>query len=244
VTIRYGLLRYRQLTWRFNPLATVKLNSRTIRRVCRTLEAEYGRPRLGNPRDPLDDLIYIVLSNKTSPTTARRVFRELKSAFPEWPDLLVATALEVRTILRPAGLSRVKTNQIRAALRRIARDFGACDLAPLRKLPTLDAQAYLCSLPGVSEKVAKCVLLYTLRGKVLPVDAHVHRIAVRLGWTTRKRADQCHEELESIVSPELRFALHVDCIAHGRLICRPDAPLCGECCIRKFCDFHRSGTKR
>jgi len=218
-------------------------NPNKVRKVCRILEAEYGRPRLGNPRDPLDDLIYIVLSNKTTPTTATRVFRQLKTSFPKWSDLIAAKSSTVQAILRPAGLSHVKTAQIRAALRKIKRDFGNCDLSALRKLATADAEEYLCSLAGVSEKVAKCVLMYTLGSKVLPVDAHLHRIAVRLGWTERKRADQCHDELEAIVSPNLRFALHVDSIVHGRLTCRPQAPLCGACCIRKFCDFHRNTLK-
>jgi endonuclease III len=213
-----------------------------VKEVCRILEAEYGRPRLGNPRNPVDDLIYIVLSNKTAPLTARRVFRELKDTFSSWSELIAKRSAIVRRILRPAGLARVKTDQLRRALRKIVRDFGDCDLSELRKWPTADAEAYLCSLPGVSEKVAKCVLMYTLNGRVLPVDAHVHRIAVRLGWTSRKRADQCHDELEATVAPDLRFALHVDCIAHGRLICRPIAPLCGACCIQKFCGFHRNST--
>ena len=34
------------------------------------LEVTYGSPRLGNPQDPLDDLVYIVLSNKTAPKVA------------------------------------------------------------------------------------------------------------------------------------------------------------------------------
>jgi hypothetical protein len=33
--------------------------------VCRALSRVYGSPRHGNPRNPLDDLIYIVLSTRT-----------------------------------------------------------------------------------------------------------------------------------------------------------------------------------
>lgn len=209
-----------------------------VRKVCRILRDQYGRPRLGNPRDPVDDLVYIVLSNKTAPDVSARVFRCLKSAFTNWTQMLSARSATVRTILRPGGLSGVKTKQLRAALRKIKRDFGTCDLSALREMSDRQAEEYLCSLPGVSEKVAKCVLMYTLGCRVLPVDAHVHRIATRLGWTTRKRADQCHEELEAMVTPELRFALHVDCILHGRLICRPQAPLCGACLIRRYCKFN------
>ncbi len=89
----------------------------------------------------------------------------------------------------------------------------------------------LVSLPGVSEKVAKCIMMYTLNHRVLPVDVHVHRVVSRLGWTKRKRADQCHQELESLVPPRWRYAFHVGCVLHGRAVCRAQKPLCGNCSI-------------
>jgi endonuclease III len=211
--------------------------------VCERLEAEHGRPTLGNPADPLDDLVYIVLSNKTSPKTARRVYDELKARFGQWKSVAVAPLRDVRRVIKPAGLASVKALQLRAALRRIARDWGGCDLRPLASLPVERAEAYLVSLPGVSEKVAKCVLMYTMGAAVLPVDSHVHRIAVRLGWTSRKRPDQCHRDLESLIPADKRYAFHVDCIVHGRLVCRPSRPLCGGCCVRRDCRFAREAAR-
>ena len=208
-----------------------------VRRVCERLESQYGRPRLGNPRDPTDDLVFVILSNRTAPHTAVSTFGALKQAFASWQELLEAPIVSVRRVLRPAGLSGVKTRQIRAAFRRIKKDWGVIDLAPLCDLSPLEAEAYLISLPGVSEKVAKCVMMYTLHCDVLPVDVHVHRIATRLGWVDRKRADQCHRELEFLVPPRRRFAFHVDCVVHGRSVCRPENPACGSCLIRKYCRY-------
>jgi endonuclease III len=211
--------------------------SQTVRRVCELLEAVYGRPRLGNPRDPVDDLMYVILSNKTSPATAGSVYGELKRLFRHWDDLLGQDSRHLRRVLAPAGLFRVRARQIRAALLKIRKDFGRCDLNRLRDWRCEDAHAYLTSLPGVSDKVARCVMMYTLKAEVLPVDAHVHRIAVRLGWTARKRADQCHAELEAIVPPRRRYAFHVDCLIHGREMCRPINPSCENCTIRRYCRY-------
>lgn len=210
-----------------------------VRRVCESLASAYGLPRLGNPRNPIDDIIYIVLSNKTAPTTAVKTYRKLKKRFPKWETLLGARASTLRSVVKPAGLSGVKSQQIRDALKKIRSDFGRLSLRQLRQWPDAEAQRYLTSLPGISEKVAKCVMLYTLSGQVLPVDAHVHRISTRLGWTDRKRADQCHAELELLVPPPRRYALHVDCVAHGRSVCRPISPLCQECCIRRHCECYK-----
>ncbi len=209
-----------------------------VRNVCERLLATYGRPRLGNPRVPLDDLVYLVVSNKTNARTASRVYHALKKHFPSW-DMAVGQKHTLRKILAPAGLSSVKSSQLARTFQRIKRDMGECDLRLLRKAPAESAESYLRSLPGVSTKVAKCVMLYTMNSPVLPVDTHVYRIASRLGWTARKRADQCHEELEALVPRAKRLVFHVGCIVLGRTVCLPGQPRCGECCINRYCPSNR-----
>ena len=216
------------------------LRSRTVKKACTALRKTYGTPRFGNPADPLDDLIFITLSNKTTPRTARNTYRRLRARFEEWDLVLSASPARLRCLLKPAGLSAIKSRFIRGTLRAVKKDFGVCDLSPLRKFTPGATQKYLVGLPGVSEKVAKCVMMYTLHFRVLPVDTHVHRISSRLGWTGRRRADQCHTELEALVPPALRHNFHVACIAHGRKICRPRNPLCTECCIQRYCQFFKT----
>jgi endonuclease III len=219
------------------------VRDRIVANVTNRLEAEYGRPRFGNPSNPLGDLIYIVISNKTSPVSAQATYRRLRRRFKTWDAILNAPVSALRSILKPAGLSQKKAKYIRATLQKIRDDFGSCNLRSLRKVAANNAEDYLITLPGVSNKVAKCVLMYTLDAPVLPVDSHVHRVARRLGWTERRRADQCHEELEALVPPSKRHAFHVDCIAHGRLICRPSSPICTKCCIKRYCAYFKGRQK-
>ena len=89
----------------------------------------------------------------------------------------------------------------------IKSDLGRCDLTALKGEPEEVVEKYLTSLPGVSEKVAKCVMMYTMSARVLPVDVHVHRVATRLGWTTRKRADQCHQDIGVLGASEMAIRL-------------------------------------
>lgn len=210
-----------------------------VRSVCRRLEECYGRPRLGNPEDPIDDLIYVSLSNRTAPTVAARVYNELKARFSSWEDVLDGGEGKLAAALAPAGLGGIRCQYIASALRQIRDDFGDLDISALADWSPEAALQYLTKLPGVSGKVARCVMMYTLGHEVLPVDVHVHRIARRLGWTDRKRADQCHDELEALVLPDRRFAFHVDCVEHGRAICRPRIPDCTRCCIRRFCEYYK-----
>jgi len=220
--------------------ANVQPNNRTVLSVCKRLENAYGRPRLGNPTDPLDDLVYVVLSNKTGPIISSKVYRRLRDRFPTWEKLSNAPLSRIRAILKPAGLSKVKSWQLKGALRLIKKQFGRCDLKLLKSLPAEQTEAFLVSLPGVSEKVAKCIMMYTLNAQVLPVDVHVHRVARRLGWTSWKRADQCHQELETLVPPKWRYVFHVGCILHGRRICRSHEPRCHDCFLKNSCRYYFS----
>lgn len=220
------------------------VSPRTVRLIVSRLVDAYGSPRHGNPRRPLDDLFYVILSNKTTPVAACRAYRSLRRAYRSWGDITQRELSRLKALLEPAGLSNIRANQIVRIVEQLRRRFGFVTLAPLKGLPVSEVEAVLTELPGVSLKVAKCVSMYTLGVPVLPVDSHVHRISLRLGWTRRKRADQCHEELEAIVPPPLRYAFHVSCVAHGRVICRPTNPRCESCVIRRFCAYYHSQGRR
>lgn len=223
---------------------TAASRSQIVRQVYKKLLLSYGCPRLGNPDDLVDDLVFVILSNKTSPDVAVPVYRSLKRKFPSWEKLAGAPLGEIRRVLHPAGLSSVKSRQLRSALRRLQADFGTCRLDKLIGKSQSQAEGYLTSLSGISGKVAKCVMLYTMGFDVLPVDAHVHRVASRLGWTARKRADQCHEELEALVQPKYRYVVHVGCVKHGRQVCRPINPKCDECVIRRWCFYPKESDEK
>lgn len=117
----------------------------------------------------------------------------------------------------------------------LRQEFGRATLAPLRTMTDGEAEAFLVSLPGVGAKVAKCVLMYSLEREVLPVDVHVHRLATRLGFKTKKRADTSQELIEQAVPPRLRYGFHVNALAHGRAVCRPRTPRCNACVVSAWC---------
>jgi len=59
-------------------------------------------------------------------------------------------------------------------------DGGEAFLKSLRQMSTADARQQLLRLMGVGRKVADCVLLMSLdKHEVVPVDTHVHKIAVK-----------------------------------------------------------------
>ncbi len=211
---------------------------RDIRKISLTLERAYGSPRHGNPRNPLDDLIYIILSTRTRDASFVSTFRALKSSFPSWNAVFPKHGRKIERVLVPGGLGKLKAGQIVSIINELRRRFGRATLAPLHRMSDSEAERFLTSLPGVGPKIAKCVLMYTLGRNVLPVDVHVHRVATRLGFRTKKRPDTSQELIESAVPPDLRYSFHVNAVAHGRSLCFSQGPLCGRCPISRWCEYY------
>lgn len=113
---------------------------------------------------------------------------------------------------------------------------GTLDLAHLEEMSDEEAIAYLTGFVGVGVKTAACVLCFSLRRPILPVDTHVLRIARRLGWITPKGTSAtAHAGVAARVPPEDRFELHLLLIAHGRATCTARAPRCTECPLLEEC---------
>ncbi len=206
------------------------------RRVVRALQHRYGSPRLNNKDDPLDELIFILLSQMTTGPSYERVFDRLKREMGCWDRLLTVDLEGLKAVITDAGLSNQKAPRLITIAARLHEDFGSVSLAPIASFEDVIAERYLTSLPGVGLKTAKCVMMYSLARKVLPVDTHVYRVSQRLGLlppnTPRIRV---HEALEAVVAPAMRYDYHVNAVAHGRVVCRAKEPRCLECAIRKSC---------
>jgi len=203
--------------------------------IVNILSDRYGNPRHGNKHNPLDELLYIILSNRTQPAAHQAAYRMLKRTYPSWNSLRPAELDRVQAILRPTGFSRLRSAQIVHILERLRMRFGRATLSPLYRMSDREAEEFLVSLPGVSKKVAKCVLMYSLQKDVLPVDVHVHRLATRLGIPTKKRPDTSQDLVEAAIPPKLRYSFHVNAIAHGRKICTPRHAKCYLCPIELYC---------
>ena len=212
-------------------------DSRRIREIERRLKKVYGRPRHFNPEDPLDDLIFLVLSRMTQEVKYVRTYSRLRGSLSTWDEVRDAPPDELETLIHEAGLAPTKAVQIQAILAGVEAREGALSLHRLRSMPDDEVERYLTSLPGVARKTALCVMLYTLGREVLPVDTHVWRVARRLGLAPagEEWSEGRGRVLEAAVPGELRGSLHVTMIAHGREVCRARVPSCGSCPLAELC---------
>jgi endonuclease III len=211
-----------------------------ISRMVNILENTYGNPKHGNKTDPLSELIYIILSTRTQELSFQRTFLRLKRAFRSWNEIDFRDRAKIQAILRSNGLARLKTEQILSIIDLLRHEFGRATLSPLRRMSDRAAEAFMTQLPGVSLKVAKCVLMYSIGRQVLPVDVHVHRIARRLGFQVKNRPDTSQQLIESAIPPRLRYSFHVNAVAHGRKLCTSRNPQCSHCPIFRYCCFFKA----
>ena len=211
-------------------------DDRRVREIERRLRKAHGQPRHFNPADPLDDLIFLVLSRMTQEIKYVRTYSRLRGSLSTWYEVRDAPPDELEALIHEAGLAPTKAVQIQAILADIEAREGALSLHRLRSMADGEVEQYLTSLPGVARKTALCVMLYALGRQVLPVDTHVWRVAQRLGLAP---ADEWSEgrgrTLEAAVPRELRGSLHVTMIAHGREVCRARAPSCESCTLADLC---------
>jgi endonuclease-3 len=206
-------------------------------RVLAALIQEYGE-RVWNPRgDPLSELMETILSQHTSDLNSHRAFTALKGAFSSWTEVRDTNVEAVAKAIHSAGLSKIKAPRIQRVLQEIS-PIGEPNLEFLKAMPRGKARGYLMALPGVGPKTAACVLLFSLGMPAIPVDTHVHRVALRLGLIGEKTpADAAHDKLEELVPEEAMYPFHMNIVAHGRQVCHAQRPAHEICVLRSECDF-------
>lgn len=218
-----------------------------IREIDRILALLHGTPALGNKQDPVDELIYIILSRKTREPAYQASFDALKRAFPRWESLLSSSREKVTRLIEGGGLEAKKADSLFGALSSLKERFGRCSLSEASSWSDTELETFLCSLPEVSQKSAYCVMMYAMGRQVFPVDTHVGRILQRVGIFQELGLDlseldhkQLQARLAGLVPPNLRYSLHVNLVAHGRSVCKAIGPECGRCELSRFCSHRRA----
>lgn len=212
------------------------VDGRRVRAIHRRLRRRYGALEPPRRTDPLEELVFTVLSQNTSDANSSRAYAALRERFPTWEELAAARPEDVADAIRVGGLARIKAARILAILGEIRRREGRLDLSWMRRAPDAEVRAYLSSLPGIGPKTVAVVLAFSLGRPAMPVDTHVHRVSRRLGLIPpRASAEAAHGILEELVPPELRVALHVGLIRLGREVCGSRRPRCESCPLADLC---------
>lgn len=186
--------------------------------------------------EPLDGLMLILLSQNTNDRNRDIAFANLKRLYPRWEQVAALEAEEIESLIRIAGLGKIKSERMKQILDLIHAEFGAYSIDAMLQWEPQRARDFLGALPGIGPKTVACVLVFDLGMPAFPVDTHVDRLSHKLGWVPKKMSpEKTQVYLEGILPPDRFRGAHLNLIEHGRQVCHARKPACGDCCIRSFC---------
>ena len=218
-------------------LTKMKLDkSPNYQKIKKLLDKQYGDIEWRDEMETLDELIFTVLTQNTSDINAEKAFKNLKSRYINWNEIVESTDEQLERIIRIGGLGKQKSIRIKKILKEIYLRTGGYDLSILKDMPFNEVKEWLITLPGVGPKTAAVVMSFALKLPAFPVDTHIHRISKRLGYIDQNTsAEKAHEIMENIILPKDRFNFHILLITHGRKICKANNPKCYICPLTSYC---------
>lgn len=215
-----------------------------VEAITSALISHFGCPNLGNKKNPFNELLFILLSSRTPPERYKEVYQALRLRYPLADDLANAAWPEVARVISRAGLQNRKAKAIVTIAKRLTSEFGRVTLSPLKQKTDVQVEQFLTSLPEISLKSARCIMMYSLHRQVFPVDTHGFRISNRLGWVKNNTEFSWKQAnaLQEGVPPPLRYNLHVGMVLLGRNYCTAHNQRCNKCPIMNYCPMGQTRT--
>jgi endonuclease-3 len=218
--------------------------SKKVKSISLKLEKTYGKKLWRAHQEPLPQLIATILSQNTSDQNSYRAYANLMSRFGNWDRIRRAKVGTIANALRSGGLADIKAQRIKDILNQIHNENHHLNLGFLKKWPTEKIREYLGAFKGVGDKTIACVLLFSLKRPVMPVDTHVLRVSKRLGLVPQKANPHDAETiLEGMVPPRAIYQFHLNLIQHGRVTCKAARPRCQSCVLLANCDYGKGKQK-
>ena len=163
-----------------------------------------------NHNDNYTLLIAVLLSAQCTDERVNKITPILFAKADNPFDMVKLSVEEIKTIIRPCGLSPRKSKAIHELSKIIIEKHQG--IVP-------NSFEYLEELPGVGHKTASVVMAQAFGIPAFPVDTHIHRLAYRWKLTNGKNVDQTEKDLKRLYPKELWNKLHLQIIFFGREYC-------------------------
>jgi len=160
-----------------------------------------------NYKDPYTLLIAVLLSAQCTDVMVNKITPKLFAKADNPTDMIKLTVEEIRDIIRPCGLSPMKSKGI----------FGLSKiLLDKHNGQVPQSFAYLEELPSVGHKTASVVMSQAFGVAAFPVDTHIHRLMYRWNLSSGKNVTQTEKDAKNIFPEEIWNDLHLQIIWYGR----------------------------
>jgi endonuclease-3 len=173
-------------------------------------ELERLYPETPVPLDHTDAYTLLIAVLLSAQCTDKRVneitpFLFAKASTPQ--DMILLSVEEIKSIIRPCGLSPAKSKAIHRLSEIILEEHDGEVPASFEALE---------ALPGVGHKTASVVMAQAFGVPAFPVDTHIHRLMTQWKLTNGKNVDQTERDAKRLFPREKWNKLHLQIIFYGR----------------------------
>jgi endonuclease-3 len=160
-----------------------------------------------NHKDSYTLLIAVLLSAQSTDVKVNQITPLLFEVADNPYDMVKLTVEEIREIIKPVGLSPMKSKGIYGLSKILIEQYDG-------EVPA-DFEA-LEALPAVGHKTASVVMSQAFNVPAFPVDTHIHRLMYRWGLSTGKNVVQTEKDAKRLFPKDKWNKLHLQIIWYGR----------------------------
>ena len=161
-------------------------------------------------KDAYTLLVSVVLSAQCTDERVNKITPILFKQADNPADMVKMSVDEIREIIKPCGLSPMKSKGIYGLSKIILEKYNG-------EVPQTFEE--LESLPGVGHKTASVVMTQWFDKPAFPVDTHIHRLAYRWGLSNGKSVEQTEKDLKKLIPESKWKEAHLQIIYFGRKYC-------------------------
>jgi endonuclease III len=145
-------------------------HAQRLQRLYRTLKRAYPKVEPVNHDDPVDALIYGVVSEKLSASASEAAMKGIRRTFVNWNDLRVSRVEEIVEVLGDGSVvGRETAAALTGALRSVFDIHHTVSLQALKKLGKRPAKQAIEKLGGLSRFAVDYCMLTALQAHAIPL---------------------------------------------------------------------------
>jgi len=205
-----------------------------VKNILTILDKYYPNPEVPlHHKDAYTLLVSVLLSAQCTDVRVNKTTPALFKLADNPYDMMKYSVEEIREIIKPCGLSPMKSKGIAGLSRILVEKYDG-------KVP--NSFEALESLPAVGHKTASVVMTQWFGLPAFPVDTHIHRLAYRWGLTNGKSVEQTEHDLKRLIPQDNWNKVHLQIIYFGREYCPArghhwrDCPICQKYMRRNLRD--------
>tara|TARA_A100001011_G_scaffold165306_1_gene173998 strand:- start:355 stop:999 length:645 start_codon:yes stop_codon:yes gene_type:complete len=160
-----------------------------------------------NHKDPYTLLIAVLLSAQCTDERVNLITPKLFKIADNPSDMSKLSINEIKEIIRPCGLSPMKSKGIYGLTRIILEKHNG-------KVPQTFEE--LEELPSVGHKTASVVMSQAFGYPAFPVDTHIHRLMFRWGLSNGTNVKQTEKDAKRLFPKDKWNKLHLQIIYYAR----------------------------